>query len=63
MATGNPEMLDEYLEYLDGLKEFSTANMFGAASYLQGAYPELSKQDAQSILGHWMDTFSERHAE
>ena len=55
-----PEKLEtKHLEYLDGLRESGVTNMFGAASYLQKVYGELSIQDARSILVYWMDTFSE----
>jgi hypothetical protein len=55
--------LDPYFEYLDGLRESGETNMFGAAPYLQAAYPEMSSAEARKVLGEWMRTFSERHKE
>ena len=53
--------LDEYLRFLDGLRETGVTNMFGAATYLQQTYPELSGEDARKMLAYWMETFSQRH--
>lgn len=52
---------DEHLEYLDDLRESGVTNMFGASSYLEEDFPDLSKEDAKAILGYWMKTFTERH--
>lgn len=56
---------DEYLEYLDDLRESGVTNMFGAAPYLEEDFPELkdghtrpgSSPAAQAILSYWMKTF------
>lgn len=57
-----PEIVtDEHLEYLDDLRESGETNMFGARPYLMGEFPELSNQEAQTILLYWMHSFSERH--
>ena len=56
-----PEIVEEeYLEFLDILRESGVTNMFGATPYLQEEYPELSKKEARDILTYWMNTFSER---
>jgi hypothetical protein len=47
----------EYLEYLDDLRESGETNMFGARPYLMREYPELSKQEASTVLAHWMQCF------
>lgn len=54
---------EEYLIYLDVLRESGVTNMFGAGSYLFQAFPELTKNEANEVLKHWMDTFSERNKE
>ena len=54
------EPTEEHLGYLDALRESGATNMFGAAPYLQEAF-DLSKKDARSVLGTWMETFAERH--
>lgn len=46
---------------LDKLRESGVTNMYGAASYLQSVYPDLTKKEAREILGDWMDTFGDRH--
>ncbi len=51
---------EEYLEYLDNLRESGATNMYGARPYLQKAF-KLSKEAAREILSYWMKTFSERH--
>ena len=52
---------DEHLEYLDNLRESGVTNMFGAASYLMAAFPNLTKPQSREVLTYWMHTFSERH--
>jgi len=51
---------EKYYLYLDDLRESGVANMFGAAPYLQAAFPELSQREAMNILIDWMKTFGER---
>ena len=53
---------DEYLEYLDELRESGDTNMYGAGAWLLDAFPELSKTECSAILGYWMESFSERHS-
>lgn len=57
---GSEDELEEYLEYLDELRESGVTNMFGAGAYIQEEYG-LSRSDANKILTYWMNTFSERH--
>ena len=54
--------MNEYLEYLDGLRESGETNMFGAGPYLVAEFG-LSGKEAQDVLVHWMNTFAERHPE
>lgn len=51
---------DEYLEYLDDLRESGETNMFGATPYLEDDF-DLSRADARSVLSYWMKSFEERH--
>ena len=53
---------DEYLEYLDDLRESGATNMFGASPYLQEKFG-FSKADARLVLSYWTESFSERHPE
>lgn len=48
--------MEEYFEYLDCLRESGVTNMFGAAPYLQTAFPELENDSrrAREILREWM---------
>jgi hypothetical protein len=48
---------DEHKEFLDELRESGATNMFGAAPYLQHAFPELDKHKARDVLLYWMRTF------
>lgn len=62
MSTEKPEIVtDEYLDYLDSLRESGITNMFGAGPYLTNAFPELDKDDARKVLSYWMRSFGERH--
>jgi len=49
---------DEYLEYLDNLRESGVTNMFGATPYLIQNFPELSNPDAKKVLLYWMENFT-----
>ena len=55
------ETLNEYLEYLDGLRESGVTNMFGAAPYLAEAFG-MKPNTARAVLTYWMQTFAERHS-
>lgn len=52
---------DEYLEYLDDLRDSGVTNMYGAAAYLAEDCPELSIEQSKELLLYWMRTFGERH--
>ena len=54
---------EEHLEYLDDLRESGVTNMFGAGSYIEREYSELTGKEAKDILLYWMETFSERHSD
>ena len=51
------EDLRKYFIYLSELRESGITNMFGAGAFLEDAYPELNKQEAQNILKAWMRSF------
>lgn len=54
-----PEVVtDEYLKYLDDLRESGTVNMFGARLYLQEEF-DLSNNDASVVLNYWIKTFGD----
>ena len=53
---------ENHLEFLDDLRESGVTNMFGATSYIEDEYPELSSQEAKDLLLYWMDSFNERNA-
>lgn len=61
------KLLDEYdvplievLEFLDNLRESGVTNMFGASPYIEDSFGT-SRKFSQTLLGHWMETFTERH--
>lgn len=54
------EKLEDYLLYLDGLRDSGITNMFGAAEYLEEEF-DVSRKEARNVLFYWMDTFEERH--
>ena len=57
LKTNRPDIVkDEYLAYLDDLRDAGATNMFGAGSYLQEEFG-LEKRDARTILYYWMETF------
>ena len=43
------DQLDEYLEYLDSLRESGETNMFGAGRWLENAF-DLSRPEAREVL-------------
>jgi hypothetical protein len=51
---------DEYLTYLDDLRESSVTNMWGAGTYIEQRF-NLSTEDADKVLAYWMNSFTERH--
>lgn len=54
--------MKKYFDYLDQLRDSGATNMFGAAVYLQQAFPELSFDHAQAvyILQQWMNNCEEK---
>ena len=53
-------MKEEHLKYLDNLRESGVTNMWGAASYLQEQFTDLSKKEAKHILVKWIKGFASR---
>lgn len=57
-----PEVLTgEHLVYLDDLRLSGDTNMFGAGSYLEVEFVDLSRREARAVLSYWMKTFAARH--
>lgn len=54
---------ETYLSYLDELRESGVINMFGAARYLQREFPELSHNQAKTVLQDWMSSFPRKGEE
>lgn len=46
-----------YFDFLNNLRESGVTNMFGASPYLQEVFPELSKNEAKSVLINWMKSY------
>ena len=51
----------EVFKCLDALRESGKINMFGAAPHVQEWFG-LNKHEARYLVGEWMRTFAERHA-
>lgn len=47
---------NEYLEYLDRLRESAITNMLGAGEYLESRFG-LDKNTARTVLQYWMHSF------
>ena len=56
-----PEIKEEWLLYLDNLRDSGITNMYGAAPYLAGSFG-IDKSKARDVLAYWMKTFEERHS-
>ena len=54
---------EEYLKYLDNLRESCITNMLGATPFLRDHYPELSEREAREILVYWIKTFGKEEGE
>lgn len=52
---------EEYLTYLDELRESGDTNMFGARPWLMEEFPDLSDDEASRVLLYWMRSFGDRH--
>jgi hypothetical protein len=48
---------EKYYDFLDGLRESGTTNMFGATPYLKKAF-KLKEEQAKEILLDWMHTYT-----
>ena len=50
---------DEYIKYLNELRESGKVNMYGAVPYLQKRFPELmhDPKEARYVLNAWMASF------
>lgn len=51
---------NEVFAFLDELRESGITNMFGAGQYVEEMF-SLESKEARTLLGKWMQTFSERH--
>jgi len=51
---------ESVFEFLDDLRESGAVNMFGAGQFVQEAF-DVDRREARTLVGEWMDTFSERH--
>lgn len=45
---------EEFFAYLDRLRESGETNMFGARPYLVREFPELTPDEASTLLSEWM---------
>lgn len=54
-------LTEDYLLFLDDLRDSGDTNMFAARPFLMAEFPELSKKEAGEILTYWMQTFDEWH--
>jgi len=52
---------ENVFEFLDDLRESGAVNMFGAGQFVQEAF-DVDRREARTLVGEWMDTFSERHS-
>ena len=48
------ELNQEHINYLRGLRDSGTTNMYGAAPYLEGVFG-LDKYEARELLKQWMN--------
>lgn len=49
----------DYYMFLESLRESGVTNMFGAAPYLEAAFPELKGKPAREVLANWMKNYKE----
>ena len=59
-VTETMNITNEQIQFLDDLRDSGIVNMFGAGSYIQDEFG-VTRHDANRILNHWMETYSERH--
>ena len=50
-------ILDEWMSYLNELRESGRTNMFGAGSFLVEEYG-LKPRDAKKVVQYWMENFN-----
>ena len=50
-------ILDEWMSYLDELRESGRTNMLGAGSFLVEEYG-LKPRDARKVVQYWMENFN-----
>jgi len=58
-AKPTSEATQEHFDFLVELRDSGITNMWGAASFLQDEFPELSKYEAKDVLIAWMGSFKE----
>jgi predicted transcriptional regulator YheO len=56
----NEHQRQEFLEFLDELRESGVVNMYGAAPYLVKEFG-MPKMTAYKILDDWMASYAARH--
>tara|TARA_R110002051_G_scaffold200878_1_gene267635 strand:+ start:251 stop:430 length:180 start_codon:yes stop_codon:yes gene_type:complete len=56
-AKPTSEETQEHFDFLLELRDSGITNMYGAAPFLEDEFPDLNRQEAQTILGAWMDSF------
>jgi len=54
------EKQEQYYEFLIELRDSGVTNMWGAAPYLQAAFPHLTENEARTVLVEWIDSFSKK---
>jgi hypothetical protein len=55
-----PLVTDEYLKFLDGIREAGLVNMFAAGPLLVIKY-KVTRAQSHAILGYWMASYGARH--
>lgn len=55
--SGNTQ--EDYFRFLEELRVSGVTNMFGAAPFLEDAFPELNLGEAKDWLIAWMESFDE----
>lgn len=50
------EQWNEYLTYLDELRDSGETNMFGAGAYVQSEFG-LGRREARTVVTTWMETY------
>jgi len=54
------ENMNDYFEFLEGLRESGKTNMLGATAFLLKAFPELTKNEARKVLIEWINSVVEK---